>query len=549
MKHVLKSLKHNGIFVPRYESKKFKIKIQGQNVSLTPKSEQMAVAWIRKRQSAASPPDKVFMKNFMREFLEQLKLENPSLKFLDSFTSEYIKKIENYNANDVGSTTAPIHADIDFSEISNYVEQEKQNKLNLSQTEKKQTAEQRKVQREKLKENFGFAEVDGQKLEIANWTAEPSCLFAGRGDHPQRGKWKEGPREEDIILNLPKDTPVPSGNWKSVVWEPQKMYVAKWEDKLTGKIKYVWFSDSAFLKQNREKEKFKKADMLGKQIGKIEDHILRNLDSKDENRRKVATVCWLIFNPNMRVGDEKDPDEADTVGAITLRKEHITFEGDDTLHFDFLGKDSVRWVKNVKAPPEVIKNIKYFGDNSKEYLFEGIDSKKVSRFLSEKMPGLTAKVFRTWRCTKTVKEELEKSGVKKTDPEYQKMHAAKMANLKVAEVANHKRKIPPTFDERLAKKETHLKELESQLTQKKAEGKKTESLKTRIEKAKLDLELTKLTREYNLGTSLKSYIDPTAYVKWAKKVNFDLEKFYPTTLRKKFSWALQTKTGSECIPA
>jgi len=288
--------------------------------------------------------------------------------------------------------------------------------------------------------------------------------------------------------------------------------------------------------------------MLGKQIGKIEDHILRNLDSKDENRRKVATVCWLILNPNMRVGDEKDPDEADTVGAITLRSEHIKIEG-DMLHFDFLGKDSVRWVKNVKAPLAVIRNIEYFAKTSKEYLFEGIDSKKVSRFLSEKMPGLTAKVFRTWRCTKTVKEELEKSRVKKDDPEYAKSYAAKMANLKVAEVANHKRKISPTFDERLAKKETHLKELESQLVQKKADGKKTESLETKIEKAKLDIELTKLTREYNLGTSLKSYIDPTAYVKWAKKVNFDLEKFYPTMLRKKFSWALQGKSGSECIPA
>ena len=40
----------------------------------------------------------------------------------------------------------------------------------------------------------------------------------------------------------------------------------------------------------------------------------------------------------MRVGDEKDPDEADTVGAITLRPEHIKIEG-DTLHFDFFGKD------------------------------------------------------------------------------------------------------------------------------------------------------------------------------------------------------------------
>ena len=350
-------------------------------------------------------------------------------------------------------------------------------KQNITQTEKKQRAAERKALREEMKEKYGYAEVDGQKLEIANWTAEPSCLFAGRGDHPQRGKWKEGPSQEDIILNLPNDVPVPPGKWKGVVWEPNKMYVAKWEDKLTGKIKYVWFSDSAFLKQNREKEKFKKAENLGKQIATIEDHILKNLDAEDEGRRKVATVCWLILNPNMRVGDEKDPDEADTVGAITLRPEHIKIEG-DTLHFDFLGKDCVRWVKNVQAPPSVIRNIEQYAKTSKEYLFEGIDSKKVSRFLSEKMPGLTAKVFRTWRCTKTVKEELEKSGVTKKDPDYLKGYSAKMANLKVAEVANHKRKIPPNFDERLAKKETRLKELEASLAEKKAEGKKTESLET-----------------------------------------------------------------------
>jgi len=60
----------------------------------------------------------------------------------------------------------------------------------------------------------------------------------------------------------------------------------------------------------------------------------------------------------------------------------------------------------------------------------------------------------------------------------------------------------------------------------------------------------KLTREYNLGTSLKSYIDPMSYVKWAKKVDFDLEKFYPKTLRKKFSWALSSRRKeAECIPA
>ena len=70
---------------------------------------------------------------------------------------------------------------------------------------KKQQAEERKAKRLEFKEKYGYAEVDGQKLEIANWTSEPSCLFAGRGDHPQRGKWKDGPSEEDIILNLPPD--------------------------------------------------------------------------------------------------------------------------------------------------------------------------------------------------------------------------------------------------------------------------------------------------------------------------------------------------------
>ena len=526
MKQVMKSLKHNGIYVPVYDHKGFSIKIEGQKIKLTPKSEQMAIAWIRKKQSALSPPDEVLEKNLMQEFLEQLKQENPSLNVL--------KKKDN--------------PPIDFSEVSNYLDSEEQKKERMSKDQKKKLAAERKAVRLERKEHYGYAQVNGKKLEIANWTAEPSCLFAGRGDHPRRGKWKEGPSEEDIILNLSPDSPRPAGNWKDVIWEPDKMYIAKWTDKLTGKIKYVWFSDTAFIKQNREKEKFKKAENLGKNIAAIEKHIIKNLDDKDETKRKVATVCWLILKPNMRVGDEKDPDEADTVGAITLRAEHIKVDG-DTLHFDFLGKDSVRWEKSVSAPQAVIRNIEHYAKTSKEYLFEGVDSKKVSRFLSQKMLGLTAKVFRTWRCTKTVKEELTKKQVSKEDPVYLKKFHAKMANLKVAEVANHKRKVSPKFEERLAKKEAKLKEMKAQLKQKKAEGKKTASLETRIDKAKLDIELTKLTKEYNLGTSLKSYIDPTAYVKWARKVDFDLEKFYPKTLRNKFSWALQsrkTEDETEC---
>ncbi len=538
MKYHMQSLCHNGIYVPPYDYKGFSVKIQGTLIKLGLKTEPMAIAWVRKEQSKLSPPDKLFYKNFMEDFAEALKTEKPSLKILANL------KIRSDVEPLTDGKPRP-DMEIDFSEIRQYVLQEQQKKERMSKEEKKRIAQERKAKREALKEHFAKAIVDGKQIDIANWTAEPSCIFAGRGDHPKRGKWKEGPTEEDIILNLSPspDRPSPAGKWKGIVWEPSRMYIASWRDKLAGKMKYVWFSDSAFLKQSREKEKFDKAAKLDDKVPKIAEHILKNLNAKDEERRKVATVCWLILEVNMRVGDEKDADEADTVGAITLRPEHVKVEGDE-LHFDFLGKDAVRWVKQVKAPQAVVANIKHFSQTCKEYLFEGIDSKKVTRFLNEKMEGLTAKVFRTWKVSKIVKESLEKSEVKKEDPEHMKLFHAKMANLEAAIIANHKRKIPPNFDERLAKKEEKLKVLEAQLKEKAAQGKKTESLFNRLEKTRVDVKLTMATKEYNLGTSLKSYVDPRVYVKWADQVDFGLDKLYPKTLRNKYSWALGKKCKS-----
>jgi DNA topoisomerase-1 len=114
--------------------------------------------------------------------------------------------------------------------------------------------------------------------------------------------------------------------------------------------------------------------------------------------------------------------------------------------------------------------------------------------------------------------------------------------LKAAIIANHKRKIPPNYEERLAKKYEYTKELEMKLNERKEQGKSTETLMKRLEKGKIDAKLAEETREYNLGTSLKSYIDPMTYVRWANDVDFSLDKLYPKTLRKKFSWALESES-------
>jgi DNA topoisomerase-1 len=57
-----------------------------------------------------------------------------------------------------------------------------------------------------------------------------------------------------------------------------------------------------------------------------------------------------------------------------------------------------------------------------------------------------------------------------------------------------------------------------------------------IEKATLQIEAKELTRDYNLGTSLKSYVDPRVYYEWGREVDYDWRNYYSSTLEKKFSW-------------
>ncbi|MBT5643208.1 hypothetical protein HOJ44_08840, partial [Candidatus Bathyarchaeota archaeon] len=57
-----------------------------------------------------------------------------------------------------------------------------------------------------------------------------------------------------------------------------------------------------------------------------------------------------------------------------------------------------------------------------------------------------------------------------------------------------------------------------------------------IEKAGLQIKAKEMTKDYNLGTSLKSYVDPRVYFEWGKKVEYDWRNYYSATLEKKFSW-------------
>jgi DNA topoisomerase-1 len=538
-----KKLQHNGIlFPPEYEIQGIKIKIKGETINLDLNQEEMVYQWAKKKDTPYAQ-DKIFQKNFTGDFA----------KTLDS----KFKKIS--------------YEDIDFSNAYKIVDKEKDLKEMMTKEDRKALAVKRKELREKLKIKYGIAIMDGKEVEVGNYMAEPPGIFIGRGEHPLRGKWKPRVTTKDVTLNLGKDAKKPEGNWGKIIHDNDSMWLASWMDFLTQKRKYVWLADTAGLKQDRDKEKYEKAIKLSNEIDKIKDRIVKDMRSKDPKISKISTACYLIYRTAMRVGDEKDPDEADTVGATTLRKEHIKITA-DTIEFDFLGKDSVRWQETVVAEghdKQFHENLKKIVEKKKpkDEIFDGITSRHVNVYYSSIVKGLTAKVFRTYLATTVVKNYLVKHDNIKEKTSNEKLYHAKLANLEAAMMCNHKRTIPKTFEQTLQKKRDSYKKIEKEQvwkktqetlkkvkssepktdTQKKSKVKRIKTLneqikkqkskhKERLEKLELQLDLSEKTKDYAIGTSLRNYIDPRVFKAWTNEVGAEWEKLYTAALQKKFLW-------------
>ena len=526
------TLEHRGVaFAPEYQPRGITITIRGEKLALNRDQEELVYAWAKKKDTHYVQ-DPIFQGNFLSDFKKLLP--------------------ENYNNIMI--------KDIDFSvayrladEEKRMKEHEKERYKTLPKEQKKKISKTKKAERERLKAIYGKALVDGIEVDIANWLVEPPGLFMGRGQHPMRGRWKPRVRPQDVTLNLGENAPVPEGNWKAIIHDHSSTWLATWLESLSGKRKYVWLHDSAALRQENDKAKYDKAKKLAEHEGKVQREVIRRMMKGDG---KVATVAYLILKLAMRVGDEKDPDEADTVGASTLRVEHIDFpqvNGRQMIEFNFLGKDSVPWQKTLEVDSDdtraLYENLKKFmqGKKPSDPIFDGISSRRVNTFLQQIMPGLTAKVFRTCIATRVVQLQLSKAKVDKNSLEPQKIYVAKKANLEAAIRCNHKKGIDPKnpaakkalekFEESIAKKKEAIAKLNAEIAAKKWKTDLQEKrLKETMVRLQVQLLLQQETRDYNLGTSLRNYIDPRIMKAWLNYVELDWTKIYTATLQRKFKW-------------
>jgi len=494
----LKQLIHKGVLIPdAYSPQGFTIAFRGKPIKLTPLQEEMAVKFAQKFGTPYTE-DRTFCSNFMKDFAGVLGIK-------DKVAVE----------------------DFDWTAIVKWIEAERARKANMSKESKKELAQGRKKVREERKETYGWATVDGARMEIGNYAVEPPSVFMGRGKHPMRGHWKPAITTNDVTLNLSPDAPTPQGEWAGREWRPDELWIAKWTDKLSGKVKYIWFHDATPMKQERVQEKFDLARELESQIRKVRAHIAENLSSKDVKRRKLATVAYLIDVFNIRVGDEEET-ESGTVGATSLQSEHIRLHNTSPrVKLHFLGKDSILFERELPVSQEAYKNLKEFASSGGR-IFSGITTEAVREFLSEAMPRLSPKVFRTFSATHLFRQELHTSKVSTESSDAEKKMALIESNAAVAQLMNHQKAIPKKWEE------TYKKRLEMLRALKGKEGKMAAKRKASL---KLRLAQMKLNKKWNLGTSLKNYIDPRISVAFCRTVGYDWKSYYPKTLVTKFMWA------------
>lgn len=286
---------------------------------------------------------------------------------------------------------------------------------------------------------------------------DPPGIFCGRDpNHPLRGTCRYGVQAQDVVVNVAninreqRETLKQAG-FVSFEKLPGVNWIASWKDSVTGETRYVH-------KRPNDLDvvaKFDIARRLRRELGTVR--------KKAKQEPELHAVLWILEHLCIRIGNEKDTKtQGDTIGCCTLRVgKHLRVldKIKRTVRITFRGKDSVLYDKTIIFPQSVFQLV--LNKTSPQKLFD-VKPCAVNRFLSQCVPGASARTFRTMRASEMYEKVLRETGNPRT------------ANQAVAELLNHKTK----------------------------------------------------TGKFNLETSRKNYIDPRIYFTHCQQTNTSPAKWF-----------------------
>lgn len=316
-------LEHKGpVFAPPYEPLPPNVKFyyNGKETKLSQDTEEVATFYARMLDHDYTTKD-AFNNNFFHDWREVM-TESERAKITDL-------------------------SKCNFKEMHAYFLQKSEERKAMTKEEKQKIKEKN----DEIQKEYGFCVIDGHKEKIGNFKIEPPGLFRGRGEHPKMGKLKKRVLPEDVLINCSKDSNIPKPpaghKWKEVRHDPNVTWLASWTENIQGQVKYVMLNPSSKLKGEKDWQKYETARKLAQSIDKIRAEYREDWKSKEMRIRQRAVALYFIDKLALRAGNEKDEDQADTVGCCSLRVEHIKLheqrDGREyVVVFDFLGKFSLR---------------------------------------------------------------------------------------------------------------------------------------------------------------------------------------------------------------
>jgi len=172
-----------------------------------------------------------------------------------------------------------------------------------------------------------------------------------------------------------------------------------------GRLQYLYHPK---YRERKEREKFERILRFSDALPEMRRVTSNHLRHKYLDREKVlATMTRLMNAAYFRVGDERYAKKNNTFGIATLRRKHLTIEG-NTLVFEYTGKwgqQQRKVVTDARLRRVVEECVELPGYEVFKYLGESgevrdVKSRDLSAYVKEIMgEEFTPKDFRTWAGT------------------------------------------------------------------------------------------------------------------------------------------------------
>jgi DNA topoisomerase IB len=164
-------------------------------------------------------------------------------------------------------------------------------------------------------------------------------------------------------------------------------------------------------RERRDREKFESMVGFGKALPKLRERVRKDLRRRKLSRERVlAGAVRLLDLGFFRIGGEDYAVENETYGVATMRRRHVSVDG-DTVTFDYEAKGNRRRVQTIGDPAlaRLVRELTDRRGGGHELLayrddgdggWADVRSDDINAYVKEASGGdHTAKDFRTWNAT------------------------------------------------------------------------------------------------------------------------------------------------------